>query len=643
MKIQTKIIVMLIPLVLIPLLFLGYTAYLRMNLIVKNSTDIQVQTLVYETRRYIQLQLETAKANVKLFSNSRLLYRYTQTEDAEERYSLVQPALLRQLKTYQESYPVYYDMWICMSDGVEDVRSLSTMKILSIPKQIRQDFIAAFQKSDSKMFLKYYQIPHPNEKKDKKTSLIIGNKIINKVKNQASGYFVTAMDLSFIDQQINTHKIGQNGYLIIANHEKDILFYPHTLSQLEGLPQQMFNKEAPYGQMISGNWSNTRYLFKKDPITDNLYIISMIPERDLTSASRSMTWIVALVTMAAITLTFGVVFWIIRMVVIKPIHQLNQAIDVVGEGKYHVTIDIQSSDEIGSLAGAFNHMLETIRERDEKLAESALEAKDARVAAESANIAKSEFLANMSHELRTPLNHIIGFTELILHKSFGDLTENQEDYLTDVLDSSKHLLSLINDILDLSRVESGHTSLEVTLFSLPDLIESSLRIIREKARKRNIQLTFSVENISDSTVGDMRKYKQILYNLLANAVKFTPEGGSVHLTAEKISSQELKTELNTHPQFKSFDFEFRDEWLLISVADSGIGISPIDLERIFEPFEQVDGSLNRQYQGTGLGLALSRKLVNLSYGRIWAESGGLNEGTTIRFIIPEHIDPVAKE
>jgi len=636
-KIQTKIIVMLIPLVLIPLLFLGYTAYLRMNLIVKNSTDIQVQTLVHETRRYIQLQLETAKANVNLFSNSRLLQKYVQTEDAEERYILVQPALLRQLKTYQESYPVYYDMWICLADGTEDVRTLSKKNGLSIPKKTRQHFINVFKNSDLDMLLKYYQLPDPQEKKQRKTSLIIGKKILSK-NNSISGFFMTAMDLSFIDQQINTQKIGQNGYLIIANHDKNILFYPRTLKTLDNFPQHLFDKSKPHGQMIPGYWSNTKYLFKKDLITDNLFIISMIPSHDLTSASRSMAWIVALVTLATITLTFGVVFWIIRMFLIKPIHQLNKAIDVVGEGKYHVNIDIQSSDEIGSLAAAFNQMLETIRERDEKLAESALDAKEARVAAESANIAKSEFLANMSHELRTPLNHIIGFTELVLNQSFGSLTENQEDYLTDVLDSSKHLLSLINDILDLSRVESGRSVLDLTMFSLPELIESSLKIIHEKARKRNIQLTFSVDNVADETVGDMRKYKQVLYNLLANAVKFTPEGGSVHLTAEKISSQELKTELENHPQFKSFDCMVRNEWVLISVSDTGIGIPQVDLERIFEPFEQGDGSLNRQYEGTGLGLSLSRKLVNLCGGRIWAESSGQDDGSTIRFIIPEQVD-----
>ncbi|ETR71964.1 MAG: two component system histidine kinase [Candidatus Magnetoglobus multicellularis str. Araruama] len=628
---------MLIPLVLVPLLILGYIAYLRMNHIVRNSTEIQVQTLVNETRRYIQFQIQTAKANVNLFSNSRLLQKYVRTDDAEERYVLIQPALLRQFKSYQEIYPDYYDIWVCMNGSIEDTQSLSRQNALSIPKKIRQHFLIVFQNSQQEMLLKYYRIPHPHQDNDGKTTLIIGKKILDSDSQKILGYFMTAMDLSFIDQQINTQKIGHHGHLLIANEKKQILFSPLILNKFNQLPEALFHNHQNK-QMITGEWSNTKYLFRKDIIMDNLIIIAMIPAKELTEASRSMAWMVTLVTVTAIILTFGLVFWVIRMVIIKPIHQFNKAINVVEEGKYHANVDIQTADEIGNLAAAFNQMLETIRERDQKLAESAIKAKEARVAAESANIAKSEFLANMSHELRTPLNHIIGFTDLILQKAFGDLNENQEDYLSDVLDSSRHLLSLINDILDLSRVESGRAQLDISIFSMPDLIESSLTIIREKARKRNIQLTFSVDNIQDETQGDMRKCKQVIYNLLANAVKFTPDGGNVHLTAETIDSQVLETEFKHHPQFKLFDFNEQAQWILVSVADTGIGIPPVDLERIFEPFEQGDGSLSRQYEGTGLGLSLSRKLVNLCGGRIWAESRGQNEGSIIRFIIPESVN-----
>jgi len=635
-KVQTKIMVMLIPLMLIPLLFLGYTAYLRMHHIVKNATEMQIQTVINETRRNIHHQLQTAEANVNLFSSSRLLKKYIQTNDAEERYLLVQPALLREFKTYQETYPDFYDIWVCMADGTEDARSLSKKRMLSIPKKIRQNFLDIFKSNSSEIFFRYYQVPFPNLENVQKTILIIGKKLLNK-KNQPGGFFMAAMDLSFIEKQVNTQQIGHHGLLLIADKKRNILFSHLSLKNLKTLPEALFFEDQVENQMIADYYANQKYLFRKDTITNDLFVVTMIPAHELTEASQDMARVVAMVTGAAILLTFGVVFCIIRLVIIKPINQLNKAIDVVGQGKYDTEIDIQTSDEIGSLASAFNQMLQTIRERDKELAASAIEAKEARVAAESANIAKSEFLANMSHELRTPLNHIIGFTDLILNKTFGDLNVHQEDYLSDVLDSSRHLLSLINDILDLSRIESGKLSLDITIFSLPELVQSCLTIVREKARKRNIQLTFSVEKISDETIGDMRKYKQVMYNLLANAVKFTPDGGNVHLTAEIIDTHVLETEFRHHPQFKQFDLKAQKEWILISVTDTGIGILPEDLERIFEPFEQGDGSLNRQYEGTGLGLSLSRKLINKCGGRIWAESSGQNEGSIFRFIIAEKL------
>ncbi|KPA15264.1 membrane protein containing ATP-binding region, ATPase-like protein [Candidatus Magnetomorum sp. HK-1] len=645
MKIQTKIIILLIPIVLIPLLCLGYIAYLRMNNIVKDSTEIQIQTLTEETKRYIQYRIQTAKANVKLFATSRLLNKYVQTADAEERYLLIQPALLRQFNSYQKAYPEYYDTWVSMPNGIEDVRSILNKNGLSVPEEVRKKFFDTIQSSLKDMVIQFYRIPNPLQNNRKKTSLIIGQKLFSNNKlqslnNSLQGYIITAVDLDVIDQQINTQHIGQKGHLLIADSKRKILFYPESFYPITQLPKELFATSEDTEKKITkyGIWNNKKYFIRKEKISDDLYVFGIIPAQELTEASISMAWIFALITFATIVLTFGLVFLIIRLIVIAPLQKLNAAINVVEKGKYQVSIDdIKSSDEIGSLASAFDHMLKTIRARDQKLAESTLEAKEARAAAESANIAKSEFLANMSHELRTPLNHIIGFTDLVLNKSFGELNENQVDYLTDVLDSSHHLLSLINDILDLSRVESGKLQLEKNIISLSELIKNCLRIIREKVKKQNIQLTFSVENIPDETIGDNRKYKQILYNLLANAVKFTPEGGNIHLTAEIIDFSILKSEFQHHPQFKDFDFKSKKEWILISISDTGIGIQPVDLERIFEPFEQGDGSLNRQYEGTGLGLSLSRKLVNLCGGRIWAESSGQNEGSTFRFIIPESL------
>jgi PAS domain S-box-containing protein len=261
---------------------------------------------------------------------------------------------------------------------------------------------------------------------------------------------------------------------------------------------------------------------------------------------------------------------------------------------------------------------------ERKQAEIAL--KESKRAAESANLAKSEFLANMSHELRTPLNHIIGFTELVLDSHFGELNEIQREYLQDVEASSKHLLSLINDILDLSKVEAGKMELEATDIDLKGLLESSLIMVKEKAMKHNIKLSTEINGIPETVKADERKIKQIIYNLVSNGVKFTPDGGSVALKAKRVADP------SSYEPFNSTDTN--GDIIEISVTDTGIGLKQEDLSRIFEPFEQADASSTRQYQGTGLGLSLTKNLVELHGGRIWADSEGEGQGSTFCLAIP---------
>jgi signal transduction histidine kinase/DNA-binding response OmpR family regulator len=240
---------------------------------------------------------------------------------------------------------------------------------------------------------------------------------------------------------------------------------------------------------------------------------------------------------------------------------------------------------------------------------------------EGASRMKSEFLANMSHELRTPLNAIIGFSEVLGDGLLGDLTEQQRGFIGDIFSSGKHLLSLINDILDLSKVEAGKMMLDLEPVHVSSLFANSLSIIREKAAARRVNLSMDVPKDLGTIGVDARKVKQIVYNLLSNAVKFTSERGEVTLRASRVPRSDVG-QLSEDCLGRSFplaDNEF-EEFLKISVTDSGIGISPEGLERLFKPFSQIDSGLARKFEGTGLGLAMIKLLAELHGGTVAVES-----------------------
>jgi signal transduction histidine kinase len=228
---------------------------------------------------------------------------------------------------------------------------------------------------------------------------------------------------------------------------------------------------------------------------------------------------------------------------------------------------------------------------------------------EAASRHKSEFLANMSHELRTPLNAIIGFSEVLSERMFGELNEKQDEYLTDIHASGQHLLSLINDILDLSKIEAGRLELEVSDFDLPTAIENALTLVHERATRRGIALRMIVDGRLGQVQADERKIRQVVLNLLSNAIKFTPDGGRIDVRAAAV-----------------------DGSVEVSVSDTGVGISPEDQEAVFEEFRQV-GAAVKKVEGTGLGLALSRKFVELHGGRLWVTSE-VGMGSTFTFTVP---------
>jgi signal transduction histidine kinase len=281
--------------------------------------------------------------------------------------------------------------------------------------------------------------------------------------------------------------------------------------------------------------------------------------------------------------------------VIGPVQSIDSRLAAIASGDFSGHVDVANRDELGALAINVNRMNDELQRLYKEL--------------ETASKHKSEFLANMSHELRTPLNAIIGFSQVLREGISGDINAKQEEYLDDILTSGNHLLALINDVLDLSKVEAGQVELQVAPFSLQDALERGVSMVRERATQDGVQVTLHANGGLDVVTGDERRISQVIFNLLSNAVKFAPEGGLVDVTATQANGE-----------------------VRVSVADTGPGIAAEDLERIFEEFQQTEAGA-RQQEGTGLGLALSKRFVEMHGGRIWCDSE-VGRGSTFVFTLP---------
>jgi signal transduction histidine kinase len=280
---------------------------------------------------------------------------------------------------------------------------------------------------------------------------------------------------------------------------------------------------------------------------------------------------------------------------VGPIQRIVGRLAAITSGDFSRHVEVANRDELGDLGSRVNQMNDELQRVYGEL--------------ETASRHKSEFLANMSHELRTPLNAILGFSQVLQKNLFGELNEKQNEYVEDILSSGNHLLSLINDVLDLSKVEAGQIELEVASFSLREAVERGVVMIRERASKNGVALAAAVEPEAQVVTADERRIRQILFNLLSNAVKFTPAGGRIDVSAARVDGE-----------------------IQVAVADTGSGIAAEDLDRIFEEFQQT-GTGAKQQEGTGLGLALSKRLVELHGGRIWVESE-LGVGSRFVFTLP---------
>ena len=430
-----------------------------------------------------------------------------------------------------------------------------------------------------------------------------------------TGVVAVDVGLEFVKNLFVNARVGKDGYAWAVAANGRALSYPTNLVDITevGSPQpgrlpqarKAVASPASRGWTIGRSLHGEKLLSAWALVPDTRWrVIVEQPASLIFAPLRGKIWHTALIIAALVASAVALSILLARRLV-RPIKRMQLAAEAIGAGAYGERIELERRDELGALAGSLNRMAGSLQELIEGLERKVAERTHE---VEVASKHKSEFLANMSHELRTPLNAIVGFSQVLKQKLFGELNDKQDEYLDDILSSADHLLSLINDILDLSKVEAGQVELEIAPFSLREALERGVVMVKERALKGGVTLSLAADG-ADVIEGDERRIRQVIFNLLSNAVKFTPEGGRIDVSAAR-SNGEVR----------------------VSVADTGPGVAPEDRERIFEEFEQTAVG-TEQREGTGLGLALSKKLVELHGGRMRVESE-VGKGSTFTFTLP---------
>jgi signal transduction histidine kinase len=427
-----------------------------------------------------------------------------------------------------------------------------------------------------------------------------------------SAVTVANVNLKFIWDVVTRIKVGDKGkaYVVdgagylVADPDIGLVLRKTDLSELEHVKASLTGKGDDEPAMLARDAAGAEVLTAFAPIEPlGWRVFVEQPVNEVYATLDASILRTALLLLGGFVISALAALALARRMV-RPIRTLQEGAQRIGAGELEQKIDVHTGDELEALAGQFNRMTEELRRSYAEL-EQKVEERTAQLAV--ANRHKSEFLANMSHELRTPLNAIIGFSEALRERMFGELNAKQVEYLNDIHASGRHLLSLINDILDLSKIEAGRMELDVSSFPAPAALEAAMSLVRERAQRGGIALSLELDPALGEVRADERKFKQILLNLLSNSIKFTPAGGRVAVRAG-----------------------VNGAGLEVSVRDTGIGIAPEEQGAVFEEFRQV----GPRAEGTGLGLALTKRFVELHGGRIHLESAP-GQGSTFTFTLPQ--------
>ena len=602
----------LVVFVLVVIVCLGVSGWFLVqfseNIVTQNISEGD-QNFAGRIAQEVEAEMASVKPTLTLLAESRGLRFIEATEVKGE------------IGRVQRSFPEITSIYVADMEGKQIART-GTEELENVSK------IWSFQvaKGGDELVSDIYLKPATSEPMQTITLPIIDNGAVVGVLSADISFQRVMRSIMDIDVGGNGNVVvvADNGRVVAHTHmeqvpELDIARLPAVEAVLAGQEGTMEGYTDELGRQVLGSYT---------PIEELGWgVLIQRPLADIDAEVGQLRTTIIWVTIAAVLLAV-LAGWLMARQIAKPVAQLASASERVAQGDLSTSVDVKSSNEIGVLANSFNQMIVSLKksrgelqqwgeelerkveERTADLEQRGQELADTNVRLEEASQHKSQFLANMSHELRTPLNSIIGYTKLMLDGLEGDINEEQKQDLQTVYNNSKHLLELINGLLDLSRIEAGKTVLSYGTFTISDLLSEVIPGMEQLAREKGLALTYSVTPDIDNLYADKAKTKQVLINILGNAVKFTNEG-SVKLDVAETNS----------------DFIF-------SVTDTGIGIKEEDLKAIFDSFQQVGPAQIAGYEGTGLGLAISKQFIDMQGGKIWAESE-LGKGSTFTFTLPK--------